>query len=51
MKELDLISIFKKVKGENERIDVQEAFNIYSQLRARYVSTQTVQLLKTLFMT
>jgi len=46
VKELDLISIFKKVKGENERIDIQEAFNIYSLLRARYVSTQTVQLFK-----
>ena len=43
---MDLISIFKKVKGENERIDIQEAFNIYSLLRARYVSTQTVQLFK-----
>jgi len=46
VKELDLISIFKKVKSENERIDIQEAFNIYSLLRARYVSTQTVQLFK-----
>ena len=43
---MDLISIFKKVKSENERIDIQEAFNIYSLLRARYVSTQTVQLFK-----
>ena len=43
---MDLISIFKKVKGEKERIDIQEAFNIYSLLRARYVSTQTVQLFK-----
>ncbi|HEY8910620.1 MAG TPA: DUF3231 family protein [Desulfosporosinus sp.] len=43
---MDLISIFKKIKGEQESIDIQEAFNIYSLLRARYVSTQTVQLFK-----
>ncbi len=43
---MDLISIFKKVKSENEHIDIQEAFNIYNLLRARYVSTQTVQLFK-----
>jgi len=43
---LDLISIFNKVKGDHEHIDIQEAFNIYNLLRARYVSTQTVQLFK-----
>jgi len=43
---LDLISIFKKVKGEQERLDIQESFNIYNLLRARYVSAQTVQLFK-----
>jgi len=43
---LDLISIIKKVKGEQERLDIQEAFNIYNLLRARYVSTQTVQIFK-----
>ena len=43
---MDLISIFKKVKGEQERLDIQESFNIYNLLRARYVSAQTVQLFK-----
>jgi len=43
---LDLISIFKKAKGDQEHIDIQEAFNIYNLLRARYVSIQTVQLFK-----
>lgn len=43
---MDLISIFNKVKGDHEHIDIQEAFNIYNLLRARYVSTQTVQLFK-----
>jgi hypothetical protein len=46
VKGLDLISIFNKVKGDHEHIDIQEAFNIYNLLRARYVSTQTVQLFK-----
>jgi len=43
---LDLLSIFKKAKDTEERLDIQEAFNIYNLLRARYVSTQTVQLFK-----
>ncbi|HZK55770.1 MAG TPA: DUF3231 family protein [Desulfosporosinus sp.] len=43
---MDLISIFKKVTNIEERLDIQEAFNIYNLLRARYVSTQTVQLFK-----
>ncbi len=43
---MDFISIIKKIKGEKERLDIQEAFNIYNLLRARYVSTQTVQLFK-----
>ena len=43
---MDIISIFKKVKDTEERLDIQEAFNIYNLLRARYVSTQTVQLFK-----
>lgn len=43
---MDIISIFKKIKGEKERLDIQEAFNIYNLLRARCVSTQTVQLFK-----
>ena len=43
---MDIISLYKKVKGTKERIDIQEAFNIYNLLRARYVSTQTVQLFK-----
>lgn len=43
---MDIISIFKKAKHQNERLDIQEAFNVYNLLRARYVSTQTVQLFK-----
>ena len=43
---MDLLSIFKKAKDTEERLDIQEAFNIYNLLRARYVSTQTVQLFK-----
>ncbi len=43
---MDIISIFKKAKQQNERLDIQEAFNVYNLLRARYVSTQTVQLFK-----
>ncbi|MHB8074125.1 MAG: DUF3231 family protein [Desulfosporosinus fructosivorans] len=43
---LDLLAILKKFKGEQERLDIQEAFNIYNLLRARYVSAQTVQLFK-----
>ncbi len=43
---LDIISIFKRARGGQERIDIQEAFNIFNLLRARYVSAQTVQLFK-----
>ncbi|MDR3540679.1 MAG: hypothetical protein P4L69_06870 [Desulfosporosinus sp.] len=43
---MDLLSIFKKSKDTEDRLDIQEAFNIYNLLRARYVSTQTVQLFK-----
>jgi hypothetical protein len=43
---LSIISLIKKVKNRDEMLDIQEAFNIYSLLRARYVSTQTVQLFK-----
>jgi len=43
---LDLNSLIKKVTKREEELDIQEAFNIYSLLRARYVSTQTVQLFK-----
>jgi hypothetical protein len=46
VKVLDLISLIKKGKKKEETIDIQEAFNIYNLLRARYVSTQTVQLFK-----
>jgi len=38
VKALDLISIFKKVNDREERLDIQEAFNVYNLLRARYVS-------------
>ena len=43
---MDIISIVKKAMGQQERLDIQEAFNIYNLLRARYVSAQTVQLFK-----
>ena len=43
---MNLISIFKKVNDREERLDIQEAFNVYNLLRARYVSIQTVQLFK-----
>ncbi|MGH4122067.1 MAG: DUF3231 family protein [Clostridium sp.] len=43
---MDLISLIKKVAKREDSLDIQEAFNIYSLLRARYVSTQTVQLFK-----
>jgi len=46
VKVLDVISIFKKANDTEERLDIQEAFNIYNLLRARYFSTQTVQLYK-----
>lgn len=41
---MDLISKINKVKARQEQLDIQEAFNIYNLLRARYVSLQTVQL-------
>ena len=43
---LDIIKLIKKVKKREESVDIQEAFNIYNLLRARYISTQTVQLFK-----
>ena len=43
---MDIIQVLKKFKGEKERLDIQEAFNIYNLLRARYVSTQTLQIFK-----
>ncbi|WP_298841827.1 DUF3231 family protein [Clostridium sp.] len=43
---MDIISLIKKVHKREDVVDIQEAFNIYSLLRARYVSTQTVQLFK-----
>ena len=46
MNVLDIISLIKKVHRRENVVDIQEAFNIYSLLRARYVSTQTVQLFK-----
>jgi len=46
VKILSIISLIRKVKNREDSIDIQEAFNIYSLLRARYVSTQTVQLFK-----
>jgi len=46
VKVLGIKSLIKKVAKRDETLDIQEAFNIYSLLRARYVSTQTVQLFK-----
>lgn len=43
---MDPISVIKKVMDREDNLDIQEAFNIYNLLRARYVSTQTVQLFK-----
>ena len=43
---MDIVSLIKKVKKREDSLDIQEAFNIYNLLRARYVSTQTVQLFK-----
>ncbi|MBU3111122.1 DUF3231 family protein [Clostridium lacusfryxellense] len=43
---MDIISLIKKVTKRDDVIDIQEAYNIYGLLRARYVSTQTVQLFK-----
>ncbi len=39
-------SIFKRARGEKEQIDIQEAFNIFNLLRARYLSSQTVKIFK-----
>lgn len=39
-------SIFKKARGGKEQLDIQEAFNIFNLLRARYVSSQTIQIFK-----
>ena len=38
------ISVFKRARGGKEQIDIQEAFNIWNLLRARYLSAQTIQL-------
>ena len=43
---MDIISIVKKMKHREDILDIQESYNIYSLLRARYVSTQTLQLFK-----
>lgn len=43
---MDIISLIKKVTKRGDTLDIQEAYNIYSLLRARYVSTQTIQLFK-----
>ncbi len=40
------ISLFKRARGGKEQIDIQEAFNIFNLLRARYVSSQTVKIFK-----
>ncbi|MBS4022991.1 MAG: DUF3231 family protein [Dethiobacter sp.] len=37
-------SIFKRARGGREQIDIQEAYNIWNLLKARYLSAQTVQL-------
>lgn len=40
------ISIFKQSNGLKEEIDIQEAFNIWNALRARYHSVETIYLLR-----
>jgi hypothetical protein len=44
VKELDIISKVNKVIARQTQLDIQEAYNIYNLLRARYVSLQTIQL-------
>lgn len=39
------ISIFKEQKGMQKQIDIQEAFNIWNMLRARYHSADTLRFL------
>ena len=46
MKKLSIVSLIRKVNKREESLDIQETFNIYSLLRARYVSTQSVQLFR-----
>ncbi len=41
---MDITRIIRKTLGEPDRLDIQEAFNIYNLLRAQYVSIETVQL-------
>ncbi|MGV8984299.1 DUF3231 family protein [Clostridium sp.] len=43
---MNIISLIKKVKSREEILDIHEAFNIYSLLRARYTSIQTIQFFK-----
>lgn len=43
---MDPVSIMRKILDREDSLDIQEAFNIYNLLRARYVSTQTVQFFK-----
>jgi len=40
------ISIFKKSRGLTEETDIKEAFNIWSMLRARYHSVDTINIFK-----
>jgi hypothetical protein len=40
------ISVFKKSKGLIEEIDIKEAYNIWSMLRARYHSVDTIKIFK-----
>ncbi|MCR3922719.1 MAG: DUF3231 family protein [Firmicutes bacterium] len=40
------ISIFKKSRGLKEEIDIKEAYNIWSMMRARYHSVDTIQIFK-----
>jgi hypothetical protein len=37
------VSIFKKQRGLQKQIDIQEAFNIWNLLRSRYHSVETIQ--------
>jgi hypothetical protein len=41
-----VFTIFKKSRGTQEQLDIQEAFNLWNALRVRYNSIETVQLYK-----
>ncbi len=40
------VSVFKKSRGLKEEIDIKESYNIWSMLRARYHSVDTIKIFK-----